>query len=72
MAKQEFTLGAEEKFTPESVRVNGISGSIWTYLRLSPTGWMHMGKQFLADSAPRRNVVEAFGLTYRKSIINAA
>ena len=70
MAKQEFTLGADDKFTPEAVRLNGVAGNIWTYHRLSQSGWMHMGKQFISNHGTRRDVVEAFDQTYRPEQVN--
>lgn len=71
MAKHEFTLGKKAKFTPEAVTLNGVGGIIWTYRRLSPTGWMHMGKQFANKNAKRADVVGLFGMVFKKELVNA-
>jgi hypothetical protein len=71
MAKKEFTYGEDHKFTPEEATYNGVVGAIWTQRRLSPTGWMHMGKQFVKGSATRLDIVDEFGLVRRPGLINA-
>jgi hypothetical protein len=71
MAKKEFTYGTDYKFTPEELTYNGVPGAVWIQRRLSPTGWMHMGKQFVRSSATRADVIYAFGLIVRPERINS-